>query len=71
MFGIGLGEIAVVLVVALVLIRPKDLPALLRKAGRLWGKLGAMSDKARDVAKKAAREAARDISIEDEKEERE
>jgi sec-independent protein translocase protein TatB len=71
MFGIGLGEIALVLVAAIVLINPKDLPALFRRAGRLWGELRAMSDKARDVARKAARDAAMDISIEDEKEGRE
>jgi Sec-independent protein translocase protein TatA len=63
MFGIGLGEIAVVLAVALVLIKPEDLPALFRRAGRLWGELRAMSDKARDVA--------RDIRIDEEKEGRE
>lgn len=63
MFGIGLGEIALVLVAALVLISPKDLPALVRRAGRLWGELRAMSDKARDAARNAA--------FEDEKEGRE
>ena len=64
MFGIGLGEIAVVLVAAVILINPKDLPVLFRKAGRLWGELRAMSDK----AKAEARDAARDIGIEDDKE---
>jgi len=67
MFGIGLGEIAVVLVAAVVLINPKDLPVLFRKAGRLWGELRALSDK----AKAEARDAARDIGIEDDKEGRE
>jgi sec-independent protein translocase protein TatB len=66
-FGIGLGEIAVVLVAAVVLINPKDLPVLFRKAGRLWGELRALSDK----AKAEARDAARDIGIEDDKEGRE
>jgi sec-independent protein translocase protein TatB len=68
MFGIGLGEIAVVLVAAVVLINPKDLPVLFRKAGRLWGELQAMSDKARAEARTAARDAARDIGIEEDKE---
>lgn len=64
MFGIGLGEIAVVLVAAVVLINPKDLPVLFRKAGRLWGELRDLSDK----AKAEARDAARDIGIGDDKE---
>jgi sec-independent protein translocase protein TatB len=67
MFGIGLGEIALILVAALVLIKPEELPVLLRKAGRLWGRLRAMSDNAKD----AARDAARDIGIDEDKEGRE
>ncbi len=67
MLGIGFEELLVVLVAALVLINPRDMPRLFRKAGRFWGALRAMSEKAKD----AAREAARDIRIDEEKEGRE
>lgn len=66
MLGIGLEEIAVVFVAILVLVRPDDLPAVFRKAGRLWGTLRELSDKARS----SARDAAREIRVEEEKEER-
>jgi len=67
MFGIGLGELAVILVAIVILVNPKDLPALFRKAGRLWSELRSLGDKARDVA----RDAAREIRIDEDKEERE
>jgi Sec-independent protein translocase protein TatA len=34
MFGIGLGEAALILVVALILVRPEDLPGLARRLGQ-------------------------------------
>ena len=43
MFGIGLWELAAILVVLLVLTRPGDAPALMRKLGRLYGRFTAMS----------------------------
>lgn len=43
MFGLGLGEIIIVIVVALVVIGPKDLPKMLRKVGRWAGKLRRMA----------------------------
>jgi len=67
MLGIGFEELAIVLVAVLVLVRPRDLPALARKAGKVWGELRALSDK----AKSSARDAARELSVEEEKEERE
>lgn len=39
MFGIGLWEILAILVVAVVLIRPRDLPGVLRRVGRAYGRL--------------------------------
>ena len=44
MFGLGLGEIIIVIVVALVVIGPKDLPKMLRNVGRWAGKLRIADD---------------------------
>ena len=43
MFGIGFSELVVVIVVALVVIGPKDLPKMLRKLGQAAGKLRRMA----------------------------
>lgn len=61
MFGIGFEELVVVLVAALVLINPKDLPKLFRKAGKLWGRIRQL----RETAENTARDVARDIRIGD------
>ena len=37
--GLGLSELAIVLVVALVLLRPNDAPKLARQLGMLWVKV--------------------------------
>ena len=42
MFGIGFGEILVILLIAIVFIRPEDLPKFLRSAGRLYGQIKRM-----------------------------
>jgi len=42
MFGIGFGEILIVLFIAIVFIRPQDLPKFLRSAGRLYGQIKRM-----------------------------
>ena len=42
MFGIGFGEILIVLLIAIVFIRPEDLPKFLRSAGRLYGQIKRM-----------------------------
>ena len=42
MFGIGFGEILIILLIAIVFIRPEDLPKFLRQAGRLYGQLKRM-----------------------------
>jgi sec-independent protein translocase protein TatB len=39
MFGIGLSEIILVILIVIIFIKPDDLPKFLRSAGRLYGKL--------------------------------
>ncbi|MGH4036469.1 MAG: hypothetical protein ACRQFF_01310 [Sphaerochaeta sp.] len=39
MFGLGLSEIFTVLVVAIVLLNPKDLPVIVRKIGKIYAKI--------------------------------
>ena len=39
MFGLSFGELCVLLIVAVVVLGPKELPGYLRKAGQLAGKL--------------------------------
>jgi sec-independent protein translocase protein TatB len=39
MFGFGFSEILTVVIVALVLINPKDLPKIMRKFGEFYGKM--------------------------------
>lgn len=43
MFGLSFGELVVVLLVAIVVIGPKELPRMLRKAGQWAGKLQRMA----------------------------
>lgn len=38
MFGIGFMEIIIIAIAAIVIIKPNDWPALIRKMGRLYGK---------------------------------
>lgn len=57
MFGVGLWEIVAIAVVALVLIRPRDLPVVLRKLGRAYGKLVSL----RESALRTARELEAEI----------
>jgi len=47
MFGIGFSEIAIIVLIVIILIKPDDLPAFFRKLGRLYAK-----------AKKAYKEVA-------------
>ena len=42
MFGIGFGEILIVVLIAIVFIRPKDLPKFLRSAGKFYGQVKRM-----------------------------
>jgi len=41
--GIGFSEIIVIILVAIVLIRPEDLPAVFRQIGRIWGQFQKIS----------------------------
>lgn len=47
MFGFSLSELIIVIVVALVVIGPKDLPKMLRKLGQMAGKLRRMASELR------------------------
>jgi len=46
-FGLSFGELCVLLIVAIVVIGPKDMPKVLRKAGQLAGKLRRMASDVR------------------------
>jgi len=55
MFGIGWGEIILILVVAVLVIPPKDMPRLMREAGRLAGKARKIVNSARQEIEDAMR----------------
>jgi sec-independent protein translocase protein TatB len=46
-FGLSFGELCVLIIVAIVVIGPKDMPRVLRKAGQLAGKLRRMASDVR------------------------
>jgi sec-independent protein translocase protein TatB len=39
MFGLGISEIVVIVIVTLLLVNPKELPGLARKAGTLYSRI--------------------------------
>ncbi len=47
MFGLSFGELCVLIIVAIVVIGPKDMPKVLRKAGQLAGKIRRMASDVR------------------------
>ena len=47
MFGLGFGELCIIIVVAMIVIGPRDLPKVMRKAGQWAGKLRRMASEAR------------------------
>ncbi len=47
MFGLSFGELCVLIIVAIVVIGPKDMPKVLRKAGQLAGRLRRMASDVR------------------------
>lgn len=47
MFGMGFGELCLIIVVAMIVIGPRDLPKVMRKAGQWAGKLRRMAAEAR------------------------
>jgi len=57
MFDIGIGELLVILIVAVVVIGPKDLPLAMRTAGRWIGKMRRMSAHFRSGIDAMVREA--------------
>jgi sec-independent protein translocase protein TatB len=63
MFGLGFGELCVIIVVALVVIGPRDLPKVMRKAGQWAGKLRRMAADAR--AQSGIDDILQDTSITD------
>ena len=60
MFDIGWSELLVVLVVALVVVGPKDLPRLMRTVGRWVGRARAMADQFRSSFDEMARQSELD-----------
>ena len=56
MFGIGFGEILIVLLIAIIFVRPEDLPKLLRSAGRLYGQLKKLYNEAMQAKDKIIKE---------------
>ena len=65
MFGIGFGEILVVLLAAIVFIRPEDLPKFLRSVGRLYGQIKRMYNALIQSKDKILKEIDEDISLDD------
>ena len=65
MFGIGFGEILIVLLIAIVFIRPKDLPKFLRSAGRLYGQLKRMYSEVIHVKENIIKEIDDAASLDD------
>ena len=57
MFDIGIAELLIVVVVAVAVIGPKDMPAALRQAGRWMGKMRRMSNHVRSGIDTMIREA--------------
>jgi sec-independent protein translocase protein TatB len=59
-FGIGYTEIAVIAIIAVIVIGPKDLPKVLRAFGRTMGKLRGMAREFQGHLDQAMREAGLD-----------
>ena len=57
MFDIGASEILIIIIVAVAVIGPKDMPAALRQAGRWLGKIRRMSNHVRSGIDTMIREA--------------
>ncbi|SHO60536.1 sec-independent protein translocase protein TatB [Pseudoxanthobacter soli DSM 19599] len=65
MFEIGWSEILIIVVVALVVIGPKDLPRVLRTAGQMLGRVRRMAGEFQSTFNQALREAERQAEIDD------
>jgi len=56
LFGIGLTELLLIFVIALLFVGPKRLPGVARSIGRVWGQLSDMSRQFYDALTDAAKE---------------
>ena len=65
MFGIGAGEILIVLLIAIVFIRPDDLPKFLRSAGRLYGQIKKMYNEVIKTKDKIIKEIDEETNLDD------
>lgn len=65
MFDIGWSEILIIVVVALVVIGPKDLPRALRTAGQMIGRIRRMAGEFQSTFNEAIREAERQTELDD------
>ena len=63
MFKLGSWEVVVILIVALVLIRPQDLPRLIRKAGEFIAQLRGLKASITDSMSEIEREIAAPVSL--------
>lgn len=59
MFGLGTSEILIILVVALVVIGPRNLPKVARSLGRLFGQVQRMSGDLSDAIRREATDVER------------
>ena len=67
MFGIGLSEIAVIALVAIIFIKPEDLPAFFRKAGKFYAKIKKAYDEVNQVKDQVMHEIDAAAKLEDDK----
>ena len=71
MFGIGFGEILIVLLIAIIFIRPEDLPKFLASAGRLYGQIKRMYNEIIRAKDKIIKEIDKESSLDDTRESKE
>ena len=65
MFGVGFGEILIVLLIAIVFIRPEDLPKFLRGAGRLYGQIKRIYNEVMQTKDKIIKEIDKAASLDE------
>ncbi len=65
MFGIGLTEIVVIAVVALIFLRPKDLPRLFRTMGKAYRRITAEVGEFKEMLDAAGAEPREDTKMEE------
>jgi sec-independent protein translocase protein TatB len=64
MIGIGPWELVVIVIVALIFIRPSDLPAVLRKIGKFFAELRSLRDEVTRSLSEVEREIESSVSVE-------